>query len=299
MRQSVKKVMVVGYGSMGSGILLSFARGGFDTTVLSRDPSCIDGLPAGAKAVAALPENPPDLVIEAVPEVMELKHELFARLEAAYGAGPILASNTSGLPLQDMADRLRHPERFIGIHYMHPAEALPMVEVTRVAQTGDDVLTRTVKALERTGKDSVILNRPVIGFLFNRLQHALLHEAYHLIEAGIVTAKDVDDFAKRLFGPRMSVTGLIEQKDLSGIDTHARAQRAIVPHLYHSPEPCRVLQDKFENNELGIKTGTGFYDWRNVDVPAYRERAAARLAQLLAILEQEECDAPGPSLVAD
>src|SRR3546814_15688621 len=103
-------------------------------------------------------------------------------------------------------------------------------------------MARTVDAMERTGKEVIRLNRPVAGFLFNRLQHALLHEAYWMIEQGIVTAADVDTFARRAFGPRMCVTGVIEQKDLRGLDTHALAQRGIVPHLPPGAGPTRLPQ---------------------------------------------------------
>jgi 3-hydroxybutyryl-CoA dehydrogenase len=127
----------------------------------------------------------------------------------------------------------------------------------------------------------------VIGFLINRLQHAILHEAYHLIEQGVVSAEDVDNVAKWLLGPRMCVTGLIEQKDISGLDTHALAQRGIVPHLYHGAEPCRLLQDKYQRGQLGVKTGVGFYDWRNRDVGAYKKKAAATLERLLQLLRAQ------------
>src|SRR3546814_9263478 len=137
MKRPIGSVLVVVYGTMGKGIVLSFARAGFDTTVLSRDPSRIADLPEGARAVAELPAEAPDLVIESVPERIELKATLFERLERAYGDAPILASNTSGLPLDRMAAPLAHPANFLGIHYMHPAEALPLVEVLRVPQTTD------------------------------------------------------------------------------------------------------------------------------------------------------------------
>src|SRR3546814_17350622 len=101
-------------------------------------------------------------------------------------------------------------------------------------------MARTVDAMERTGKEVIRLNRPVAGFLFNRLQHALLHEAYWMIEQGIVTAADVDTFARRAFGPRMCVTGVIEPKDLSGNDTHELVQKGVVPHLKIGREARRA-----------------------------------------------------------
>ena len=292
MPDHIEHVMVVGYGTMGRGIVASFAGAGFRTTVLSRNPARIGDLPPGAEAVDAPPGDAPDLIIEAVPETMAIKRELLARMEAAYGGAPILASNTSSLPLDELAGELDTPARFIGVHYMHPADVLPMVEVIRTSQTGDETLARTVAALKRTGKTSIVLNRPVVGFLINRLQHAILHEAYYLISEGVVTAKDVDDVANWLLGPRMSVIGLIRQKDISGLEVHALVQRGLVPELCHSAESQPAIQRKLENGQLGIKTGVGFYDWRHTDVRAYRSRAADKLARLFAVLRDDPLDVP-------
>jgi 3-hydroxybutyryl-CoA dehydrogenase len=283
----INSVMIVGYGVMGRGIALSFARGGHDVTVLSRNPSRIDDLPARVTAIAELPEQAPDLIIESIPENLDLKNQLFARLEAAYGDRPILATNTSGLSMDTMAQALSHPRRFIGIHYFQPAEAFPVVEVIRVAATTDAVLEEVKAALERNGQDAIVLNQPIPGFLGNRLQHAMLHEAFSLIEDGIVTAADVDRICKTMFGPRMCVTGLIEQKDISGLNTTALTQRNLVPLLYHSGKPTRRLQEMVERGDLGVKTGQGFYDWRDRDVPAYQQKAADRLARILAILAED------------
>ena len=280
--------MVVGHGAMGRGIALSFAKAGFSTMVLSRNPGLITDLPPGSIACGDLPVEAPDLIIEAIPEVMTLKDVLFERLEKAYGDVPILASNTSSLPLDEMAQRLTFPDRFIGIHYMHPAESLPMVEVIRVSQTSDLTLNRTRAALKKTNKESIVLKKPIVGFLINRLQHALLHEAYYLMEEGIVEAKDIDNFGKWMLGPRMCVTGLIEQKDISGLDTHALAQQGIVPHLHLSREPSKIVQDKYNQGDLGVKTGRGFYDWENRDITSHKERADKKLQELITLLRKHK-----------
>jgi 3-hydroxybutyryl-CoA dehydrogenase len=285
MSGAVRHVMIVGYGAMGSGIARSFAEAGFETTVMSRDPGRY-GAVAGIAFVADVPSPAPDLVIEAVPEVMETKIALLRRLEEACGDETILASNTSGLDLQAIADAAARPERVVGAHYMHPADVMPMVELIRVRQTSDDVFARTKAALEATGKQTLDLQKPVIGFLINRLQHALYHEAYHLMQTGVAGVEEIDAVARNLLGPRMSVTGMLEQKDLSGLDVHARAQQSIVPELCHSATSHKVIQDKLANGELGIKTGTGFYDWRGRDVEARKREAAAKIAKVLAVLAE-------------
>ena len=292
MSETPVKVLVVGSGVMGRGIARGFARAGLATGVLSRDPSRVSGLGAEIAIFAEPPAEPPELIIESVPEVTELKLALYARIEAAYGGAPVLASNTSGLPLQELADRLDHPERFCGIHYFQPADVAPVVEVARVRQTSDATLTLAAGLVEASGKTAIVLEEPIPGLLINRLQHALQHEAYYLIERGITTAAAVDRVAKELLGPRMCVTGLIEQKDLSGLDTHALAQAAIVPHLHHGAAASPIVQDMHKNDRLGVKTGTGFYDWREMDATDYQARASALLARVLSLLEEERFEAP-------
>jgi 3-hydroxybutyryl-CoA dehydrogenase len=142
------------------------------------------------------------------------------------------------------------------------------------------------------------LSEPIDGLLINRLQQALYHEAYDLIERGICSAEDIDLAAKQLLGPRMSVTGMIEQKDLSGLDTHALAQQELIPTLHLSREPSALAQQKFAANNLGAKTGTGFYDWREMDISSYKQKTGALLPQVLALLDNSRPPAP-PAAPAD
>jgi 3-hydroxybutyryl-CoA dehydrogenase len=288
MKTSINSVMIVGYGTMGRGIVETFAKNGFETCVLTRYPSRLDDLPEHVTAISDLPNTAPDLIIESIPEDITLKRELFTRLENAYGGASILATNTSGLPIDKIASPLAHKDKFIAVHYMQPADAFPLVEVCRLNETTDEVTDATVEALARSGKESIVLQKPVIGFLINRLQHALLHEAYSMIEDGIVSAADVDKFARRGFGPRMCVTGLIEQKDISGIDVNAAAQRSIVPDLNHSGKPCQMLQDMAARGDIGVKSGKGFYDWAERDIDAYRKATASKLERLWIALSDEE-----------
>jgi 3-hydroxyacyl-CoA dehydrogenase len=145
------------------------------------------------------------------------------------------------------------------------------VEVISAGDSGASIIRLVVAALAKTGKQALVIKKPVEGFLVNRLQHAILHEAYHLIDQGVVSVEDVDKVAKQLLGPRMCITGLIKQKDISGLDTHALAQQAIVPHLWHGAEPVRLLQDMYQKGVLGLKTGRGFYDWTGQDPAEVRK----------------------------
>ena len=297
----VSKVMIVGSGVMGRGISAVFAGAGLETVVYRHTPKAGIALPDGVRLTTTLPDDPPDLIVESVYEEFDLKVEVFQRLEAAYGDAVILASNTSGLPLEDMAAALSRPHRFLGMHYFMPADVSPLVEVVPVAATDEDVVRRVVDVLARAGREALLVSRPVVGYLWNRLQHAILHEAYHLIEGGIVSPEDIDKVAKRLFGPRFCVTGLIETKDIGGLKTHVKAQHAIVPHLNPSRTPSAILDRMIDRGETGLEAGRGFYDWRGRDAAAVAESAKRRLRRLNAFLkdqlnEGEPDPSPGPSL---
>jgi len=279
-------VLIAGSGIMGRAIARTFADAGIATAILSRNPTAVGDLAPGVTVVGALPTVAPALIIESIPEQMPLKLAFNQSVEDAYGGKTILASNTSSLPLQDMADHLQHPKAFCGIHYFQPADLTPLVELARVAGTADATLRQAQNLLERSGKKVVVLQRPVQGLLINRLQHAILNEAYHMIDSGLCTAADVDLAAKELLGPRMSVTGLIEQKDLSGLDTHARAQIELVPALDQSGVAARVIRQKLDDNQLGIKTGAGFYRWQGIDLDAYRRQAGQLLSDVINRLDQ-------------
>lgn len=282
----IKQVMIVGYGIMGRGISLSFLRGAHQVTILSRDPGSIRTSPEGITIVSELPTDPPDLIIEAVPENLDLKISLFARLEKTYLGLPIIATNTSGLSMVDMANKLNHPDRFIGVHYFQPAEMFPSVEVIPVEQTKPEVVKSVIAALKRNGQDAILVNRPIPGFLVNRLQHAVLHEAFSLIEQGVTTAEDIDRACKTMLGPRMCVTGLIEQKDISGLATTAATQRNLVPQLNHSGVPTKTIQEMVARGEEGAKSGKGFYDWSGRDTESYKRRAMEKMSQILEILAE-------------
>ncbi len=281
-------VLVAGSGVMGAGIAAAFLRSGAKVQVLSRSPERVPEKVPGVTGTAQLPDQAPDLIIESVPEKLDLKKRLYAEIEARYGGRPVLATNTSGLPLDDLATGLAHKGRFLGLHYFMPADVMPLVEVIRTSETSDEAAETVIAGVRACGQDPLVLNRPIEGFLINRLQHAILHEAYHLIEQGICGPEEVDHAARAMLGPRMCITGLIEQKDLSGLDTHALVQRAIVPYLHHSAEPSRLVQDMYARGDIGVKSGKGFYDWTKRDPKKRQAEARTKLAEILALLERQK-----------
>ena len=279
-------LMVVGGGVMGQGIARLFAGAGMSVTLV--EPRDISFSHPGVTLVHhAQPDPVPDLVIEAVFEDRAVKQSVYADIEALYEGRPVLATNTSGLPLDDLAAPLKYPHRFLAMHFFMPADVFPMIEVVRGARTEDAAVATAVAAVTQAGREPILQQRAVNGYLINRLQHSILHEAYHLIADGIATPEMIDKVARRLLGPRLCVTGLIEQKDLAGLEMHAQAQRSIVPTLSHTGIPSPLLQDMVARGDVGARSGKGFYDWSGRDAAEVQRRANERLQRLLAFLERE------------
>jgi len=270
---------------MGKGIARLFANAGIQVTMV--DTRDVAFSHPGVMVARAVPAQTPDLVIEAVFEERSVKQAVFAQIESAYGGRSVLATNTSGLPLDELATPLQYPGRFLAMHFFQPADVFPMIEVVRGTATDDAAIALAVAAVKQSGRDPILLQRPVNGYLINRLQHSILHEAYHLLESGIASAEMIDSVAKRLLGPRMCITGLLEQKDLAGLEMHAQAQRSIVPTLSHTNVPNAYLQDMVARGDVGVRTGRGFYDWRDRDGAAVQRQASERLRRLLDYLAKD------------
>lgn len=280
----ISRVIVLGFGVMGRGVATSFARAGFEITVVSRRAAALTGSVEGLTFRERLPARAPDLIIENLPEDPDTKVVAYREIEALYGGRAILATNTSGLPLTELEKSLQHSEMFCGTHYFMPAESCAVVEVMACSQTRPEVLDVVARALNETGKYTIKIEKPITGYVVNRLQHAILHEAYNLIKHGVVKPAVIDEAARLMLGPRMCITGLVEQKDISGLAIHAYAQRSIVPTFDNSGVPNSYLQNLVERNETGLGTGLGFYDWRSCDPVTVRNEVQMRLQDLTRFL---------------
>jgi 3-hydroxybutyryl-CoA dehydrogenase len=284
-----KTMVVMGGGVMGQGIARLFASAGITVTMV--DKRDIEFSHAGVTVSRELPRGTaPDLVIEAVFEDRAVKQSVFEAIEAAYGGAPALATNTSGLPLDELAEGLQYPQRFLAMHFFQPADVFPMIEVVRGTRTENSAMEVAVSAVKQAGREPILVQRPVNGYLINRLQHSILHEAYYLLQEGIATAEMIDNVAKKLLGPRLCITGLLEQKDIGGLQMHASAQQSIVPTLSHTNVPNSYLQDMVARGDIGVASGKGFYDWTGRDPADVRRRANERLQRLLAYLERDTGD---------
>lgn len=211
-----------------------------------------DGLAGAADA---------DLVIEAAVEDLTLKQQLFAQLEGVCRNDAILASTTSGLRAADIGALTQHPERVIVAHYWNPPHLLPLVEVAPSAQTSPDVTEAITAFLRSTSHTPALVRKDALGFIGNRLQHALWREALAIVEQGIATPEDVDEALKTSFGARTPVLGIFEHMDLVGLDLVNYMHGYLLADLDAQTGPNAELKKRVERGDLGMKTGRGFYDW--------------------------------------
>lgn len=275
------RVGVLGGGLMGAGIAAVFAAAGAEVAVHDPDPERVAALGGveGVRGVASLEQVAAgaDLVIEAAPEDLALKRDLFARLDAAAPAAAILATNSSAISTGEIASATTRPERVVGTHWWNPAELVDLVEVIEAEATSAATVERTITILRAVGKAPVHVRRDLPGFVGNRLQHALRREALGLVDAGVCSPAEVDLVAREVLAPRLAAHGLIALADLEGLDRVAAIQEALDPHLENSGKPARGLTTRVDFGDLGAKSGRGYFTWDD----ARRASVAARLAAAL------------------
>lgn len=226
-----------------------------------------------------------DLVTEAVTEDLEIKHEVFTRLDQHAPAEAILATNTSGLSITDIASVVDDPGRVVGTHWFNPPHIVPLVEVVRGDQTSDETVSRTYDLLEVVGKEPVEVKKDIPGFIGNRIQMAMDFEAWSLLQQGVASAEDIDRAVRAGFGFRVPVLGVFKKSDFTGLDVYEEVMSYLLKEIDRGTEPTASLRSLVEQGHYGVKTGHGVYDWEGAD---FDQLADERDQQLLAMLDAYE-----------
>jgi 3-hydroxybutyryl-CoA dehydrogenase len=300
----IASVAVLGGGTMGGGIAGHLARAGLEVRLVDASPELSEravgrllertrghveaGL-LGAEAVertaaiatATLDDAVAgaDLVIEAVPEDLELKLETLARC----GEDPILATNTSSLPIAELAEAAPRPERFLGVHWFNPPEWTPGVEVIPAPGTSREVVDRVVEFLRGVGKRPAEVGDRA-GFVANRLQMALLREALAIVEDGLATPEAVDEVVRTTFGFRLPFFGPFLIADMAGLDVYKSVFETLERGLGPEFAVPEAIRERVERGDYGTKTGAGFGTYTDAEREALlleRDRRYAALARLL------------------
>jgi 3-hydroxybutyryl-CoA dehydrogenase len=202
-----------------------------------------------------------DFVIEAVPENMSLKQDIFRQLDAASRPDAVLCSNTSVMSITEIASTSQHRERIAGTHFWNPPHLIPLVEVVQAKDTSLQTVEFTLNILRRVGKRPIHCRKDVPGFVANRMQHALWREALYIVEQGIADAATVDEAVRLSFGMRLPQLGPLENADLVGLDMTLAIQDYLLPHLCDSHATAALVRDKVAAGELGFKSGKGLRPW--------------------------------------
>jgi 3-hydroxybutyryl-CoA dehydrogenase len=287
---------------MGPGITVILALAGHSATLWGRSPEslerglatvdrCLDLLRGehlvtarAASAARGRIDGSTDLatavgqatfVFESVDEDLELKQRLFAEVERLAGADTILASNTSGLPITRIAERMACPERAATTHFWNPPHLMPLVEIVKGERTSEETIARLHDVLTRAGKRVVVVRKDVPGQLGNRLLHALFREAFHIVQEGVATVADVDVALKYGPGLRFPAYGLLEHADMVGLDMMLAIESYLFGALSTMDQPPEFVRELIARGDLGARTGRGLYDWTQrsaADVLAARDK---------------------------
>lgn len=304
---TARVIAVIGGGTMGADIAASFVASGWRAEIVNppdamgeslqaRLRAAMDKLGAGTdlspfkrhERLDSVPWSEVDLVIEAAPERLDVKREIFAQLERVTRRDTPLCSNSSAIPISRIGEGLGTQQRMLGAHYFMPAHLVPAVEVVCSEHTDKAVADRVSEYLKSTGKVPVRVNRDIPGFLANRMQHALSREALSLVQRGIATPEDVDNAVRYGFGFRYIAAGPLLQRDHAGLDVHCAAAATIYPDLCNDAEPAPFLSDHVKAGHLGMKVKRGFYEWNDATIAVEKARYEAALLAAKAILDREK-----------
>jgi 3-hydroxybutyryl-CoA dehydrogenase len=305
--ESIHRATVAGTGMMGPGIASTLALGGVTTTILGRsEGSAWNALQMAREQLLLLEQNEiittrqangaiermdashdfrgalrgRDLVVESIPEDMELKQAWIAEVEAIVSPECWITSNTSGLSITVMSEKSRFPERIATTHFWNPAHLMPLVEIVRSEKTASHVVLGLRALYERCGKVPVVVKKDRPGQLGNRLQMAMVREAVNIISEGIADVEDVDRAASLGFGLRLPVYGIFEHQDLVGRDAFTVCDY-VAKDLYNQPGAPPLYRLMHEMGKLGAKPGMGFHDWSNKDADQVRNRRDRWLREFL------------------
>jgi 3-hydroxybutyryl-CoA dehydrogenase len=308
---SPQTIGVCGIGQIGLALGLACWRSGYRVWVYGRNPQKLekarqdltqmdqwmasefpDGKPrygelAYTSDLGSL-DREADLVVEGIAEDMAVKVSLWGALAGAAARGAILCSSTSGLSISEMGKLSGFPAQVIGTHFWNPPHLMPLVEVVAGAGTAEETIQTTMQFCRDIGKQPVRVNIDAPGFIGNRMLHALWREAIDIVDRGIASPEDVDTVAKMTFGLRLPVVGPLENMDLVGLDLVHTIHRYLLADLSANRGPGRLLDELVQKGQLGMKSGSGFYDWRKREPAALIEARDRQIARELKRLLQEK-----------
>lgn len=310
MTREIQTIANIGSGTMGHATALQFAVAGYPVRLIDQTQELLDagmsrihadaksfgeaGLLASGETVddvlARISTHTDyesgvkdaDFIIESIVEKLEVKQQVWREVEQYAPGEAIFATNTSGLSPTAIQSVLQHPERFVVAHFWNPAHLMPLVEVVPGKSTSGETVDETFELMRRIGKKPAKIAKESLGFVGNRLQLAVLREAFNIMNEGIADAETIDTVVKYSLGRRWNLVGPVASADLGGLDVFYNISTYLFNDMDNSTEPSPLLESKVAGGELGAKTGRGFYEWTGESGKNLIRERDRRLLQALA-----------------
>jgi 3-hydroxybutyryl-CoA dehydrogenase len=305
----INTVAILGIGQMGAAAAVAFQRAGYRVLLWTRNAEKLHAIrteldrlntwmneqigpatrtPGTIELVADLDavDGSADLVMDCIAEDMDQKAALLSRLHRSIDRRASFISTTSGLSITQMQRQSGVGPLLAGAHFWNPPHLMPLVEVIRGEDTPEELMTLVCRVVEDIGKIPVRVERDVPGFIGNRLLHAMWREAIHLVEQGVASPADIDRVARLSFGLRQPAVGPFENMDLVGLDLIHTIQSYLFPDLCTASQPQRPINKRREQNEKGMPTGRGFYDWHTSDPKELLELRDRQIVRQLDFLRE-------------
>ena len=302
----VKKIVVVGGGTMGHGIAQTWAANGYKVTIVDVKEEALETAKRLVKAnvetmlnaefitpeqAKATEENlsfstdmsvakDADMTVEAVPENPQLKATIFAQLDAIVRPDCIMTSTTSAMNIYQFV-KVSHPERLLIVHWCNPPHILPLVEVVKGPETDQAIVDYVRELLVKIGKSPAVLNEPVPGFIINRLNLAILREASYMVEQGWVSAEDIDTAFSGNQGMKGPLEGPLKMMDFIGWDIGCQAGTFLYPSISNATEPGPLAKQMLAEGRLGVKAGKGLYDWSDKSREEIQKERDANILEIV------------------
>jgi len=298
---------VIGTGTMGPGMGAVLARAGVQVTLFDVNPEALeraksmvgvvegvlDRLEVSVRAGGALryegdqatAVKDAELILEAVPEQLELKQQVFGGIEEQISAETIIASNTSGIPITKLAEGLQRPERVIGWHWSNPPHLIPMNEVIPGERTSREVTVAIEELTRRIGYHPVTLKKEVPGFVENRVLYAIMRECLALVDEGVIDVEGLDLCVKWGIGYKLAVVPPIQLLDMAGLDIYTSVASYLNASLSNETGVSSTATGLRDQGRLGIKTGEGFFDYTPERIKELQQQRAAALVAVRKALD--------------
>ena len=304
--EGIKKIGIVGAGTMGAGVAEIFAQFGYTVILYNRSKAGMQRALERIRSNVASIETETDtvgakiytthdlaelaqvdLISESIAENLEVKQDIFRKLDEICDAKTLFTTNTSGLSISQIATTVSYPERFAGMHYFNPPQIVPAMEIIKGKETSDATCEVLMDLAKQMQKRPILVQKDVPGFVASRLQFAVVREALHLVEEGIASPADIDAVMKHGLGLRWALLGPLEIADLGGLDIFNTVGSYVAKSMSNATDSPKVLQDLVAAGKLGAKSGSGFYDYPPGKASALIAERDEKLQEILRIKSRD------------